>query len=238
MVVKSLRWRTRGFFRLLDYIDKEERAEDETFRVMHNVRPCDTTKEIADQFFVNDAYRPNRATTTLYHEILAFKNGEDISLEVAEDLTREYLELRAPYALAYARPHFDRSHLHIHIAISGVEWQSSRTLRLNNKEFWRVRHELEAYQREHYPHIKSLVFSTEKEKREAELRAVREARELRDRAHGEKTIEPSPPDIFEEGSDVPHRLGAEREVEEQERRISEMEEIRRRRGDELGRGLE
>ena len=124
MIVKTLRWKTRGFNRLVEYIGKEERGEDETFRLLHNLRPSHDLTGIARQFWANDAFRKERVNgVVIYHEILAFETGHDVPLDVLEDLTREYLELRAPNALAYAEPHFDKDHLHIHVAISGTEFR-------------------------------------------------------------------------------------------------------------------
>lgn len=39
MIVKTLRWKKRAFNRLVDYIGKEGRDEDETFRLLHKAVP-------------------------------------------------------------------------------------------------------------------------------------------------------------------------------------------------------
>lgn len=203
MIVKTLRWKTQGFNRLIDYIGKEGREETETFRVLHNLRRSPDLTGIARQFWANDAYRKERKNgVVLYHEILSFKRGEEVPLEAVEDLTRKYLELRAPNALAYAEPHFDQDHLHVHLCISGTEFRSAKTLRLNNEKFMQVRRDIERYQREHYPELQSLVYDSRKKKRIEELEAVREARALRDREPEGHCIEP-------EGSATSHSVEME-----------------------------
>ena len=167
MIVKTLTWKTRGFDRLIDYIGKEARDEDETFRLLHNLRPSRNLGGIAGQFWAQDAFRKTRANgVILYHEILSFAPGQDVPLDVAEDLTREYLNLRAPNALAYAEPHFDKGHLHVHVIISGTEFESAKTLRLSINQFMRVRRQIEKYQQEHYPELdQSLVYLNERKRR-------------------------------------------------------------------------
>ena len=229
MVIKTLRWKKRGFNRLADYIAKEDRDEDETFRVLHNLRPSNNLNEIARQYFANDAYRKQRANgVTVYHEIMSFARGEEISLDALEDLTREYIELRAPNALVFAAPHFDKEHIHVHLMISGTEFESSKTLRLNNAEFKRVHEEIERYQVAHYPELKSVVYIKKERSRIDELEAIQEARALRDRAHEEPMIQEEPPP-----SEVSEVQGLEAA------RIQELEAIQeeqRQRGQERGLG--
>ena len=70
MIVKTIRWKTRSFNRLVDYIAKDSEREG-SFAVLHNLRPGDLPG-IAEQFRANDAYRKERANgVVLYHEILS-----------------------------------------------------------------------------------------------------------------------------------------------------------------------
>ena len=170
MIVKTIRWHTRSFNRLVDYVAKDAERE-ESFAVLHNLRPGDLPS-IAEQFRANDAYRKERANgVVLYHEILSVSDldREAVTPEILEDLCRHYLELRAPNALAFAQPHFDKGHLHIHIGISGVEYKSRKTLRMDNAQFERVRRGLEEYQRQHYgEELKNSVVYTNKRVRAKE----------------------------------------------------------------------
>ena len=229
MVIKTLRWKSRGFNRLVDYIGKEGRDEDETFRLLHNLRPSRNLFGIARQFWAQDAFRKERVNgITIYHEILAFGVGEDVPLDVLEDLTRKYLELRAPNALAYAEPHFDKQHIHVHVAISGTEFESAKTLRLDNKEFMRVRRELERYQQQHYPELeKSIVYLNERKRKRrredieqeriAELEAIQ-------KATAERELEPTP-DMPEPEAEAAAALELEAEQAEVEAAQAEAEAL-------------
>ena len=59
--------------------------------------------------------------------------------------------------------------------ISGTEFESARTLRLDAQEFMRVRRDIEEYQRQHYPELKSLVYTDKERERIEELEAIQEA---------------------------------------------------------------
>lgn len=226
MIVKKLSWKKRAFNRLVEYIGREDRDEEESFRLLHNLRPSQDLSGIARQFWANDAFRKERVNGVVcYHEILSFLSGEDVPLDVAEDLTREYLELRAPNALAYAEPHFDKGHLHIHIIISGTEFESAKTLRLDNEQFMHVRREIERYQMEHYPELKSLVYTDRQKERVEELEAIQEATALRDLAHEEPVFqeEPPPPEVSEVQELEAARIQELEAIQEEQRRRGERE---------------
>lgn len=163
MVVKTLRWQVEAFGRLVDYIGKEEvrgEGKESSLRVLHNLQHTDDLKAIAEQFRENDEFRKRRvAGVTCYHEILSFHRDDrqHLTHEVIEDLTREYLSLRAPNGLAFAMPHYNREHLHVHIILGGVEFRSAKTLRMDNVAFARLRHSIEEYQLERYPELEHSI---------------------------------------------------------------------------------
>lgn len=193
MVIKSLRWKSRQFNRLVRYIAKEDGRGDrgETWTMYYNLRYSDDLEVIAKQFRDNDAYRRERRNgITVYHDILTIHKEDRASItpEMLWDLTQRYLELRAPNALAFAKPHFDKEHLHVHIAISGTEFRSSKTLRLDNQAFMRVRRDLELYQRDQYPQIEhSSVYidSLERRREHQQERAADLVRECLNQARTE-----------------------------------------------------
>lgn len=67
------------------------------------------------------------------------------------DLAKKYLSLRAPHALAYAKVHHQGAHPHIHLLISANHHQSPKKIRLSQSRFRKIKKQLEAYQRKHYP---------------------------------------------------------------------------------------
>ena len=202
MVIKTIRWKTRSFNRLIDYISKDAEREG-SFAVLHNLRPGDLPS-IAEQFRANDSHRKIRANgVVLYHEILSVSalDRASVTPEILEDLCRHYLKLRAPNALAFAQPHFDKGHLHLHIGISGTEFRSHKTLRMNNAQFERIRRGLEEYQVEHYgEELKNSIVYTNKRlrakenierKRIAELEAIQTK-------NAERELEQTLPDLSAE----------------------------------------
>lgn len=165
MIIKTLRWKTGAYGRLVDYVGKELLAyvgkeEDRSSMILHNLRPSDDLDHIAQQFAENDTYRKRRKNgVAMYHEILSFhtRDREAITPDMLEDITREYLRIRAPHALAFACPHYDRDHVHVHIAISGTEFRRSKTLRMDNRTFAKVRKQIEEYQLSRYPELEHSI---------------------------------------------------------------------------------
>lgn len=177
MVIKTLRWKVAGFGRLIEYVGKElvnyvGKDDTRSLEILHNLHYTNDLNDIARQFAENDAYRKQRkGGVTMYHEILSFHahDRDAITPETLEDITREYLRIRAPNALAYAAPHYDRDHVHVHIAISGVEFRSSKTLRMNNRTFASVRRQIEHYQLTKYPELEHSIVHLTKHVRSSEL---------------------------------------------------------------------
>lgn len=162
MILKKTTRKTLSFRQLLYYIrsDKGRSAGYEHFFIAHNLssfKPADIVRE----FEANDAYR-TRSKVTMYHEVLAFHPGEDrayLTQDVLKDIAEKYIQIRNPNALVYAMPHMVDDHVHIHFMFSGTEFESRASLRMNNKEFARVRTAIEDYQLERYPDlVKSIVY--------------------------------------------------------------------------------
>lgn len=99
----------------------------------------------------------------LYHEFLSFSpdDTEVITAEMLQDLTRRYLELRAPNGLAVYVFHADK-HRHSHIVLSAVEIETGKSLRLTKEGFENAHRELQAYQLENYPELKASVIDFDK----------------------------------------------------------------------------
>lgn len=180
MIVKTLRWKVGAFGRLVDYVGKSlvgyvGKEGDRSGMILHNLRPTSDLDHIARQFAENDTYRKRRKNgVAMYHEILSFhvQDRAAITPDLLEDLTREYLRLRAPRALAFACPHYDREHVHVHIAISGTEFRRSKTLRMDNRAFMRLRRQIERYQLDRYPELShSVVYLPDRERRDQTLRS-------------------------------------------------------------------
>jgi len=182
--------KTVSFGQLLDYINA---PPEKGAALLHNFGPTTESRSALEaELLDNSRYLPSRKNgNVLYHEILSFSDLDRarVTPAVLENLTRAYLSLRAPSALAYGRAHFNTSCPHVHLLISANDLGSSRRKRLSRAEFERIKRDLERYQHEHYPTLThSLVHSrTEQPSRPRRKRREGE-RAHRHRAQGKQTL--------------------------------------------------
>lgn len=167
MIIKTLRHKGNSIKRLLDYIFEGIQDKEHDWVLAHNL-PSLHQPEITKAYLENDTLRSNHAKTRWYHEVLSFNPLDRPHLDDAKlwDLAQKYVELRNPNALVYAAPHKEDQHVHIHFAFSGIEYKSSRTLRMNDKDFEELHHNMETYQLEKYPELQySIVYINKVKKR-------------------------------------------------------------------------
>ncbi len=154
MIIKSMSRKTRTFRRLLEYIaNPAEKGPLWT----HNL-PADPAnrEEIEKELLANARLlRRRRNGNVLYHEILSFSSADQgrVSVDVMEAVTRFYLELRAPYALACAQAHFNTDCPHVHLVISANDLGSANRLRLSKARFQDIKLELNAFVRSRFPEL-------------------------------------------------------------------------------------
>ena len=162
MIIITNTYRRKKFKELINYImnDKGRIDESNTFTITHNLRSTDSN-EIIKEFQKNDEYRKKRKNgVVLYSEILSFSPKDsrgNLNLDVLEDITRKFIELRGEKALCLAKPHIENENIHIHFCFSGTEYKSSKTLRIDNKQFREIRIEMEKYQLEKYPELTNSI---------------------------------------------------------------------------------
>lgn len=146
--------KSKTFGQLLRYVNAPESVGPAW---LHNVKAQENDLDgIRREFFANAGCLKRRKNgNVLYHEILSFgqEDRESVTVPMMEDLVRRYLDLRAPYALAYARGHFNTECPHVHVVISANNVGSSRRLRLSRCDFRSIQREVERYQRERYPFL-------------------------------------------------------------------------------------
>lgn len=161
-IIKSIGRKDTNFSQLINYLHRLDGGEQETFTYLHNIPNVapDDMQSIAQSFQQNNQYRKKRKNGVgQYHEVLSFHPDDTEYIkqhpEIIEDLARIYLELRAPDAIAIARPHTDKDHLHLHFMISPNEIGKAKSIRLSKKEFQALRRTIEEYQLVYYPNLKS-----------------------------------------------------------------------------------
>lgn len=168
MIIKKLSWIKALVEKLIKYINNGLEHDDEnTLVIYHNVpEPC--YEGAIKAFKENNTYRKKRKNgVAFYHEILSFAKESTLYLTIAiiEDIVRKYISIRAENFICYAKPHFDKDHIHIHLCISSNEYRSSKMLNMNNREYENIRREIERYQIEKYPELShSVVYINKPEK--------------------------------------------------------------------------
>ena len=118
----------------------------------------DDIEGITQAFKDNDTFRSHRKNGVVqYHEIISFSPEDRVVLTrdpgILMDMARKYLDIRAPNSMAIARPHFDEEHIHVHLMISGNQFQSKETSRISRMAFDVVKQQLNEYQLKQYPEL-------------------------------------------------------------------------------------
>lgn len=157
MITKTMS-RKSGVRPLLNYLFKDEKKLQnkryEKMIIRKNVRTRSLEKWVKE-FDQNEALRQYKRKDAVkaYHTIISF-NGKDrnrIDEAVLKDISRKYMNLRGKDNLYIATAHYDREHVHIHIAESGTRYLSGKANRLSQKEFKELKVTLQAYQEKKYP---------------------------------------------------------------------------------------
>jgi len=211
-MIKSMSRKTVSFGQLLDYFS----APDKTGAgLLHNLQiQQDDPAAIRGEFNTNAQLLPPRKNgNVLYHEILSFGEGDTSALTpaVLDDLTRRYLDLRAPYALGYAKAHHDTDCPHVHLLISANNVGASQRLRLSKRRFRQIQRELENFQKKRYPFLTNSLAHGQRSRRPGRRfkasRSEQERRrrgdqtpsrkeEIRELIAGEMAVAQSGPDCY------------------------------------------
>lgn len=207
MVIKGNRLhQTNCFAEKIDYIlsDKGRAKEVDGFELYQNIR-LPSRDGAVEAFQKNDVYRSENAqkkkitrSVVCYHDILSFshKDRSQINQEILLDLTEKYIQLRAPHAVVFAKPHLHNKNIHVHILISGSDYRSYQLTRLSDAKWNRVRKQIEKYQRQKYPQLKhSLVYDDiGKRKRKGKAKRLDNERQMMERL---KELEGGQPKILD-----------------------------------------
>ena len=157
MILKSLS-RSGGFGDALRYVNQPDKVGTP---LLWNLETNDNDIGAIEKEFLNNSryVRLRKRGILLYHDIISLSDldRDKVNSEMLIDMAREYLEMRAPGAIAYAMPHFDSDNPHIHVLISANRRKSGKKIRLSKKDFARIKLALESWQRERYPQLTSSV---------------------------------------------------------------------------------
>lgn len=185
MLVKSMARKSPSFAQLLRYINAPEQKGEPW---LQNFRATTLDLDrLHGELLANARLLAKRKNgNVLYHEVLSFSRFDrsQITTAMLEDMTRHYLALRAPYALAYAQAHLDTYHPHVHILLSANNVGSSSRLRLTKAQFRQIHAALEAYQQARYPELTSSLVLREKRTKKPRRRRTESERDRRLKQEG------------------------------------------------------
>lgn len=164
MIIKVKSRKTLSFDQLLNYMmagrgNGDSRSEHD-FVHTHNLHGREV-EEWIQEFEENETYRVLRRSdsTILTHEIMSWHHGDTpkINRGMLEDITKEYIKHRGLTGMYVAVPHFDKGHVHIHIAVSGVEYRTGKSMRMSKSQFTKLKSIVQEYQIQRYPELEHSV---------------------------------------------------------------------------------
>lgn len=159
MIIKIKGRKDHNFRQIVEYLHKEQGNHEALFTYVHNIEvDPDNQAGMIAAFKENENYRKKRKNgVAFFHDILSFSPEDSTvilnNLDMLRDLTAEYIQLRAPHAIAIARPHIEENHVHIHLIISGTERESAQSIRMTKGALEKLKQSIRAYQQEHYPQL-------------------------------------------------------------------------------------
>lgn len=92
----------------------------------------------------------------MYHEIISLHRNEQakaITPEVVADLAREYMRLRGEHGVMLAVPHYDKEHIHVHIAVSALNYRTGTSFGLKKAQLHELKTSFQEYHRAKYPEL-------------------------------------------------------------------------------------
>lgn len=169
MIIKSKSYKHKAcYFPVLDYILRDSEQE-EGFVITKFVKGIDVpAKELSKQYLQNESYRQNRRKNNvlLYMDILSFHedDADKLSNEALKKIAKKYISLRAPLSMVTATVHRnEKSHTHLHFAISGTEYRTGKSNRISRDDFKnKVKIPIEQFQKTHFPELKRSEISHDK----------------------------------------------------------------------------
>jgi Relaxase/Mobilisation nuclease domain len=172
MIIKSKGRKSKtGTRQLLEYITRGNAqfrdGEGKTLLIKNNLRGA-SIEDWCREFAVNEECRIHKKknTNAIYHEIISFHAGDTKQITIATlgAIAREYIRLRNPYALSVVTAHGDKDHVHLHCALSGVEYKTGKSLRVDRKVFNDMVVQMERYQEKNFPELVFSVVDFDKKK--------------------------------------------------------------------------
>jgi len=161
-IIKSKGRKDRDYDQLVRYMFQHDDEQAHKFTYFHNIYATDENDvdHIVTQLKENIALlKKRKGGVGMYHEMISFSPKDTDYLvrhpEVIEDVTQQYMELRAGGRVGIAKPHYDKDHIHVHCCFTPNELGVSKTSRISKAKFQQIRRSIEEYQLTHYPNLHS-----------------------------------------------------------------------------------
>lgn len=145
---------------VLRYAVNPEKQVDKKnhFVLTHNLRG-NTVEEYARQYLANEANRLHKSSkqTAIHHTILAFNHVDSkvITDDMLRTIAKQFIKLRGEENLYLFAKHENTDSLHLHCTVSGSTI-AGKSSRLSNKEFAKLKLELDLFQEKNWPQLSSL----------------------------------------------------------------------------------
>lgn len=154
MIIKTFSRTSPSMQDIVHYIADKDKAEERPLLFYRNV-PAPDLQSIIHAFEDNLTFQTAQNTITAYHNILSFHPSDvpHLSPDALYALVQQYIALRAPKSLWFGQLHSDQTHPHVHLLLSGNEYQSRKASRLSRPDFYQLRVDIEQYQKERFPEL-------------------------------------------------------------------------------------
>ncbi|MEO0403254.1 MAG: relaxase/mobilization nuclease domain-containing protein [Bacteroidota bacterium] len=149
--------------KIIHYVmsDKGRIPIDQAYPIYYNLLTSDLNG-IEQQFKSISQNRKRKSSTNGYHIIMSWDVKDStsgvLSREVVDDMANKFIELRGADAVCLAVQHRNNENIHVHFLFSSHDISSTKSLRINNEQFRSIRAEMEQYQLENYPTLRSDVY--------------------------------------------------------------------------------
>lgn len=158
MIIKSIPVKDHSAIaRLVDYVRRDSAVlkdkDGNVFDIRHNV--FGSPEQIVEQYKLNEAGRIHKRSNNnvLHHVVLSLSGEDNVTPEMVEKLTRQFIHQMNPDALFYSTLHMSEGNKnpHSHTLVSGVA--AGLSVRQSRDAFKQMTRELENYVRESYPEL-------------------------------------------------------------------------------------
>ena len=159
MIIKSLSRKTNTAQLLTYLFAKEEKLSvqnEKPLVIKHNLRTSSLNGWIKE-FEKNESLRLHKRVDNVkvYHTILSFSSDDKkhITEKTLHDIAKHFIKLRGKDSLFIGAAHYDKDHVHLHIAMSGTKYQTGESNRISRLNFQELKLAMDSYQKEKFPKL-------------------------------------------------------------------------------------